>query len=76
MYEKRREAEARVAEDEAKPLLEAETGAASAKTGGSCQPELEEREDDWRVEDAYWAGLYCCVAGVIIYAYAVVWHLK
>jgi drug/metabolite transporter (DMT)-like permease len=76
VYEKRREAEARAAEDEAKPLLEAETGAASAKTGGSCQPELEEREDDWRVEDAYWVGLYCCVAGVIIYAYAVVWHLK
>jgi hypothetical protein len=80
VYEKRREAEEKAKVEEAKPLLEVEDGKNDMGSTGNQSDkdniELEHREDDWTVQDAYWVGLGCCVVGVVIYAYAVVWHLK
>ncbi len=80
VYEKRREAEEKAKVEEAKPLLEVEDGKNDMGSTGNQSDkdniELEHREDDWTVQDAYWVGLGCCVVGVVIYAYAVLWHLK
>jgi len=80
VYEKRREAQEFVLGEEAKPLLSAESGVTNKEGSAGCDGRdealLDERDDDIRVKDAYSVGLGCCVLGVVIYAYAVVWHLK
>lgn len=83
VYEKSREAEERAAAEasERTPLVKGgvKGGDSSGTVGGDgagAGGGDDEEDDDWLVGDAYQVGVWCCVIGVVIYAYAVVWFLK
>lgn len=79
VYEKRREAERAAEATEQTPLVnDAKKGGDSSGTvegGGTGEGDGDE-DGDWLVGDAYQVGWWCCVIGVVIYAYAVAWFLK